>query len=345
MFIIGTFVFISSCGRIIGPKDEGEYKIAYLLLSEIQKNSYDLHTADIDGTNDRLLANNATEIKASWDKNMILYVSNLENGSVISVVSPNALTSVKLTNENRYNRQPMWGFNGDIVYTSFFNGNSKIITINYLTSEETVLTTDSTAKDIDPSFLHNGEQIAFVSGNPGDIYIMNKNGENKNKLLELPGPQRQPVFSPNESDLHVYFTDCGKDAEDRGSLYRYSPVDETLEQLLKPNSDFSFSNNGLKITYSEGGNIWVMNSDGSKRTQLTDYQELEAAQSPSFSPDDKKIIYTKSTLVKISDPFNPDKYEEKSRDIFTMGSDGSNQEMVPIMTQTGKYSPIFINSL
>lgn len=60
-------------------------------------------------------------------------------------------------------------------------------------------------------------------------------------------------------------------------------------------TDASWIENGKRIAFLAGGNIWAMNADGTARVQLTTTGDIEGYK---FSPDGKKVILVKSM------PFN-----------------------------------------
>ena len=78
----------------------------------------------------------------------------------------------------------------------------------------------------------------------------------------------------------------------------------------------SFSPDGTKIVYhsTDGGgdgDVWVMDIDGSNRTQLT--FDKDGGMTPSYSPDGKTIVY--------------ERWEgDGEGDLWVMNSDGSNQK-------------------
>lgn len=69
--------------------------------------------------------------------------------------------------------------------------------------------------------------------------------------------------------------------------------------------------------------IWIMNSDGTGKTQLT-IEEDGFCSDPSFSPDGSKILYNKGFIH----PGVPFLVKESINEIWVMNSDGSNKHMI-----------------
>lgn len=164
-------------------------------------------------------------------------------------------------------------------------------------------------------YTPNPEKIAFVSNRDGnyEIYVMNANGTNINRLTNNTAIDNFPSFSPDGSKILFTSYQNGQDG-----IYVMN-ADGTNQTLLISGSGFnrpSYSPDGSKIVFSSFNpygisyfDIYVMNSDGTGETRLTDSPGNDF--DPSFSPDGSKIIY-------ISNPGS-------NSEVYVMNSDGSNK--------------------
>jgi TolB protein len=104
----------------------------------------------------------------------------------------------RLTYNGNYNTQPSWSPAGDkIAYTTMEkNGEINIFTIRPDGSGATQLTSGARENE-SPSWSPCGDMIVFASGRQGQkkLYVMNANGENQRRLLQMEGEQMQPSWS------------------------------------------------------------------------------------------------------------------------------------------------------
>ena len=138
--------------------------------------------------------------------------------------------------------------------------------------------TDDPADDGDPSFSRDGSRIVFCSKRDGhaQIYVMNSDGSGETRVATSPGPtddDTAPAFSWDGSEITFAST------RDNGSGYTH---------------------------------IYVMNADGSGARQLTSGDGTYDTE-PSFSPDDRQIVYASSSAL------------GGDHDIWAVKSDGSHK--------------------
>jgi dipeptidyl aminopeptidase/acylaminoacyl peptidase len=138
----------------------------------------------------------------------------------------------------------------DRVESDRDGGNTDVYVMNADGTDQTRLTTDP-ALDRFPMFSPDGSKIAFTSRRDGntEIYVMNPDGTDQTDLCNLPGGDSQPNWSPDGTQI-------------------------------------AWRRSGL--TVPESGDVWVMNADGSSKTQLTtDPADLR----PAWSPSGTKIVF------------------------------------------------------
>ena len=136
-------------------------------------------------------------------------------------------------------------------------------------SEVTKLT-DSPGYDAEATVSPAGDRIVFTSTRDGDldIYTMNLDGSDVSRLTDSIGYDGGPFFSPDGSKI-VYRT---RHPSDPKEIEDYQAL--LADGLVRPS----------KLE------IWVMDADGSNKTQITDLGV--AAFAPFFHPSGEKIIFS-----------------------------------------------------
>ena len=180
-----------------------------------------------------------------------------------------------------------------------------------------VMNSDGTAKkaltdglaagspDLDPTWSADGTRIAFTRG--GDIWSMNANGSGQRNLTNTSGPEEyDPAFSPAGGKIAYTRTSSiwvmNPDGSGQENL---TPEDSIPECPSQPGYYFNgaskhpaFSPDGQKIAFTGpvicdntfGSDIWVMNSDGSGKTNLINDNETNDFR-PAFSPNGSRIVF------------------------------------------------------
>ncbi|MCX5971200.1 MAG: stalk domain-containing protein, partial [Coprothermobacterota bacterium] len=158
-------------------------------------------------------------------------------------------------------------------------------------------------------------RIAFYSerdGNP-EIYTMNPDGGDLQRLTNDPGQDICPAFSPDGSRIAF-----SSNRDGNSEIYTMKRdgtdpkrVTNTPENELAPD----WSPDGTKILYVsfssktwDASNIFVCNADGSGWKQLTDATGV--SERPGYSQDGSKIIFHSN--------------RDGNFEIYTMNADGSN---------------------
>ena len=163
------------------------------------------------------------------------------------------------------------------------------------TLDDSCLTNDS-FNDEAPILSPDGQQVLFTSdrGYSTAIYSMNIDGSDITRLTD--GYSESPNFSRDGTrivyvgreeggyfEIHTMDPDGSADVR----LTFDTPTDNRLE------AEPVFSPDGSKIAFKvrshAGGNIWIMNADGSGEAQLTFGNVAHAF--PVFGPEGTRIIY------------------------------------------------------
>ena len=176
-----------------------------------------------------------------------------------------------------------------------------------------------------------GTRIA--SGGGGQIYITASNGSDSRYLAN----GWEPAWSPDGTKI-AFTAGVGPNNTE---VFTINVDGSGLTQLTDTPSPVNeespdWSPGGSQIVYSRiacdtcGGNaeggIWVVDADGTGEHQLT--TPGEADRHPSWSPDGSKIAFARVTSI-FHGTFDVPMY-----DVFTMDSNGSNQQNVTNTVQT-----------
>jgi Tol biopolymer transport system component len=196
---------------------------------------------------------------------------------------------------------------GELQLTNFSNGSNSVYTGGACFSPDGTKIVLTTNKD--------------ATG--GEIYIMNSDGTGITRLTNNLRTEQFPTFSPNGNKI-LFEAEVGSSP----SIYQLMTMntDGSGELQLTNFSNGSnsvytggacFSPDGTKIVFTTnkdatGGEIYIMNSDGTGITRLTN--NLRTEQFPTFSPNGNKILFEAEVGS------SPSIYQ-----LMTMNTDGSGE--------------------
>lgn len=169
---------------------------------------------------------------------------------------------------------------GRIAFSSNRNGNHEIYVMNANGTDVSQLT-NGTGDNYHPSWSLDGRRIAFSSYKDGDygIYVMNADGTGVSRLTSGVSPDWSPVGQ------QIAFSS--------GSEVYVMNADGTGVSYLTDGISPAWSPDGQQIAFSShrdgNWNIYVINSDGSNLTRLTNHQDDDW--DPAWSPDGRRIAF------------------------------------------------------
>ncbi|MFC2088160.1 DPP IV N-terminal domain-containing protein [Calditrichota bacterium] len=237
----------------------------------------EIYTMNIDGSNQtRLTFNNYTDHSPQFSP----------DGSTI------VFYSVKLIDDNILPHADLYD-----IYSIDTNGDN----LTKLTADSTHLILTNFIPDFDygtydasPRFSPDGSKITFMSyfRNHGfDVFIIDRDGNNKHRLTNIVGTNAGPVFNPDGSKI-LFRT------------HRYANfdifsmnLDGTDQTNLTPNTNHAyfcqFSPDGTKILFNDNNDIddsgfkykiYIMDADGNNRKMLSQSSFYYHDMYPSFQP-------------------------------------------------------------
>jgi TolB protein len=184
---------------------------------------------------------------------------------------------------------PSWAPDGSRLVFSTVTAKAQVIEIvNADGSDRRVLTSGSS-----PEWSPDGKQIAFLRGNPADVYRINADGSQETRLTaDAVTRTLRPRWSPDGTKLLVeradqaYIVDAGTGAK----------------TVLGPYTSPAWSPDGTKIAFTHPGtseppyigygSLGVMNADGTNVQALTNELGLDFADvDPAWSADGSKIAF------------------------------------------------------
>lgn len=217
----------------------------------------------------------------------------------------------RLTDSPGLDAFPAWSHDGErIVFASDRDGNWELYVMNSDGTEQRRLT-DTPEDEGVPAWSPDGEKIAYVTDTINDpqIHLMNADGSGQEWLVD----GNWPTWSPESK--RICFTVYPAGAEQLAVINVDGTGTHRLTgQFLATGSNYeaAWSPDGKKIAFVSGKedeDIYVMNTDGSKRTRLTDEVPGNDHWPPTWSPDGTRIAFTSDS--------------PRGGEIYVMNSDGS----------------------
>ncbi len=262
--------------------------------------NFEIYVMDADGVNPRRLTNNSDDDwDPSWspDGKRIVFCSDRDGHpdripgwftSEIYVMDADGGNQQNLTNHPSDDRSPSWSPDGTRIAFQSYRDNDRNhnIEIYVMAADGSNLQrlTNNLIEDEDPSWSPDGERIVFSSAREGhvvhnldvtdEIYVMDADGNNQQRLTENRNNDWEPVWSPDGK--RIAFA-----ADRKGDFVKFDiyvmDADGGNPQKLTNNrgwdSSPSWSPDSERIAFTsereENYEIYVMDADGGNLQNLT----------------------------------------------------------------------------
>ncbi len=255
-----------------------------IAFSSDRDGNLEIYAIDTDGTNLVRLTNNpARDTQPAWspDGRKIAFASDRRNGFSLEIYVMNADGGglVQLTSDHPpavNDESPSWSPDGTKIAFASNRDESYDIYVMNTDGENPVQLTRGRAKEVTPYWSPDGMKIAFTSSDNvlnSEIYVMDVDGKNTVNLTQNPQAlNKQPSWSPD--GRRIAFESWAVGNHD---IY---VMDADGKNIVRLNDNFAWdafpawSPDGERIAFTSlrnlmGEAIFVMNSDGSNVTQLT----------------------------------------------------------------------------
>ena len=275
--------------------------------------SYEIYVMEVDGNNQRRLTNHPNwDTSPSWspDGKWIAFTSDRDEHVIdnnpgglpnfeIYVMDADGGNQQNLTNDPDNDSSPSWSPDGKrIAFSSDRDGNYEIYVMDADGNNPQRLT-DNDFFDTSPSWSPDGKRIVFMSWRDGhfigefglssEIYVMDADGGNEQRLTENRKSDSSPSWSPDGK--WIAFISDRKGDNVNYEIY-VMDADGGNQRRLTNNrvhdKSPSWSSDGKRIVFSSyrdgSGEIYVMDNDGGNQQKLTNNPRHTNADPAWFGP-------------------------------------------------------------
>ncbi|RLA09853.1 MAG: Tol-Pal system beta propeller repeat protein TolB [Gammaproteobacteria bacterium] len=227
----------------------------------------------------------------------IAYVTTTNGRHELQVADIDGYNPVGVLTSPEPIMSPSWSANGrELAYVAFDQGRPAVF-VQELSTGKRRKVAQFRGINGAPSWSPNGQELALTLSKDGspDIYIMQLATGKLTRLTDHYAIDTEPAWSPDGQQL--YFT---SDRGGKPQIYRISrhggATTRVTINMGKYNADASVSPDGkyLAVVNNSGQNGYQIGLVDLQASQLTPLSSGRLDESPSFSPNGRLIIYTRT---------------------------------------------------
>ena len=255
-------------------------KVAYVGVNNMVNGEADLriYVMDVDGVEARLLTSGPRESDPQWspDNKQIVFVRSINFLSALFIVDVATGEERQLTDFTN-DIEPDWSPDGQrIVFTTSRDGFQELYTMSPDGGDIKRLTKNENINDLNAAFSPDGTLIAYmtnysVGDGTAEIWLMNRDGSNPQRLTDNRRDDLYPVWSPDGSKIAFSSTNERRDGSD---LWLYEVGAGQLRQLTdEPGYEFFpvWSPDSAWLGFTMGvesqQDVYAVRADGSAAPQ------------------------------------------------------------------------------
>ena len=279
-------------------------RIAYFSMQsrEVHSTGPTIWRLKLDGTDLEALVTEGqwnTNPKFSRDGRRIIFASGRNFNLDIYALNLDTQEVDRLTTHLGDDREPDWSPDGEqIVFISSREGNPDVFTMT-INGGQLVNLTKSGMAELSPAWSPDGDKIAFgrrMGDNSVRIYVIDSNGENEVKLVDLPFVNRFLAWSPRGDKLA--FVNYPERGNRKSRIYTVDSDGQNLQMLYEnPEGikEIAWSHDGTQILFNQiGGRIGYLDTLTHEVHPVN--LPVRDIYTPDWSPNGQEIIFSARLL-------------------------------------------------